>query len=112
VKTLLEQADSLKLNLTRDQRTKLNTIESVYNRQIDSVGNMVAQILVEAGPRPDLGALGPKLQKVNLGVITVLQQSVKDAQNALSAEQWAKVPERIRLPLSAAAQAQQQRPPR
>lgn len=48
---------------------------------------------------------------MNIGVITVLQQSVKDAQNALSAEQWAKVPEKIRLPLSVAAQAQQQRPP-
>ena len=110
VKALLEQADSLKLNLTRDQRTKLDNIESIYNKQIDSVGNMVAQILVEAGPRPDLGALGPKLQKVNLGVITVLQQSVRSAQGVLSAEQWAKVPEKIRLPLSAAAQ--QQRPPR
>jgi hypothetical protein len=112
VKSLLDQADSLGLNLTREQRAKLTGIESVYNKQIDSVGNMVAQILVDAGPRPDLGALGPKLQKVNLGVITVLQQSVKDAQSALTPEQWAKVPERIRLPLSAAAQQQQQRPPR
>jgi hypothetical protein len=110
VKSLLDQADSLGLNLTRDQRTKLTTINSVYSKQIDSVGDFVAGILVAAGPRPDLGALAPKLQSINVSVIKALTQSVKDAQATLSPEQWAKVPERIRLPLSAPPPAA--RPPK
>jgi hypothetical protein len=98
VKLLLEQADSLKLNLTADQRAKLTVISTTYSRQIDSVGNVVAQMLLDAGPHPDLGALAPRIQAINIGVIKVLQQAVKDAQTTLSPEQWAKLPERIRLP--------------
>lgn len=109
VKQLLDQGDSLKLDLTRDQRKKLSDINAVYSKQIDSVGDVVAKMLLDAGPRPDLGALAPKLQGINMGVIGALQKSVKDAQAALTPEQWAKVPERIRLPLS--APAPQQRPP-
>jgi hypothetical protein len=101
VKMLLEQADSLKLGLSTDQRAHLTVIADTYARQIDSVGAVVAQILIDAGPHPDLGALAPRMQSINLGVVKVLQQAVKDAQGVLSAEQWAKLPERIRFPLSA-----------
>ncbi len=114
VKLLLDQADSLELGLTRDQRVKLTAINAVYAKQIDSVGNVVAEILRAAGPRPDLGALAPKLQGINMGVIKALSQSVKDAQAALTPEQWVKVPQRIRLPLSApppAANGAAGRPP-
>jgi hypothetical protein len=97
------------LDLTRDQRVKLNAINATYTKQIDSVGDVVAKMLSDAGEHPDLGALAPKLQAINLGVLKVLTQSIKDAQTALSPEQWAKVPERIRLPFSAAAT--QARPP-
>jgi hypothetical protein len=109
IKTLIEQADSLNLDLTRDQRVKLNAINATYTKQIDSVGDVVAKMLSDAGEHPDLGAMAPKLQAINLGVLKVLTQSIKDAQTALTPEQWAKVPERIRLPFSAAAT--QARPP-
>jgi hypothetical protein len=115
VQRLIDTSDALGLNLTRDQRVKLNAIATRYAKEIDSVGTIIAQMLLDAGPRPDLGALAPKMQKVNLGVIGSLQQSVKDAQTTLTPEQWAKVPERIRLPLSAPppspAQSNQGRPP-
>jgi hypothetical protein len=112
VQTLVDQADSLELGLTRDQRVKLNTIATRYAAQIDSISNVVAQILVAAGPRPDVGALGPKMQNVNLTVIRILQQTIKDAQTTLAPEQWAKVPERIRLPFAQPPAAPPSRPPR
>lgn len=110
VKNLIDQADSLGLDLTRDQRIKLNDIANTYSKGIDSVGDVVAKMLMDAGPRPDLGALAPQMQKINLGVIGTLTKSVKDAQAVLTPAQWAKVPERIRLPLSAPPPAQN-RPP-
>ncbi|HXT17199.1 MAG TPA: carboxypeptidase-like regulatory domain-containing protein [Gemmatimonadaceae bacterium] len=112
VKSLVEQADSLKLNLTRDQRVKLNAISTKFSQQADSIITVIAQLLVDAGDHPDLGALAPKIQPANIFILKALQQSVKDAQNTLTPEQWAKVPERIRLPLSAPPPSQQQqRPP-
>lgn len=101
VQLLLDTAEVLQLNLTRDQRSKLGTIAARYKVQIDSVGTLIAELLVAAGPKPDLAALAPKIQTVNLGVIKALQQSVKDAEGALTPAQWAKVPDRIKLPLSA-----------
>src|SRR6185503_6748211 len=110
--SLVEQADSLKLNLTRDQRVKLNAISTKFSQQADSIITVIAQLLVDAGDHPDLGALAPKIQPANIFILKALQQSVKDAQNTLTPEQWAKVPERIRLPLSAPPPSQQQqRPP-
>lgn len=98
-KQLLEQADSLKLELTPEQTGKLTLMQDAYAHQMDSVLTYVATVLRDAGPNPDVGALGPKLQSVNVGVVKALQQLLKDMQATLTPAQWAKVPDKIKFPL-------------
>jgi len=96
---LLDQADSLHLALTGPQRTHLKAIAARYKQQIDSIGLAVAKLLVDAGPKPDLGALAPKLTGVNVAVVKILQQVERDLQAAVTPEQWAKIPDRIKFPI-------------
>jgi hypothetical protein len=96
---LLDQADSLRLGLTSPQRTRLKAIAARYKQQIDSIGMAVAKLLVDAGPKPDLGALAPKFTSVNVFVVKTLQQVERDMQAAITPEQWAKVPDRIKFPV-------------
>lgn len=100
VQVLLGQADSLNLGISADQRLQLDTIAVSFARQLDSVRLVMAQVIVDAGPRPDRAVLAPKILSINLRIIRLLQASVKDAQGVLTPEQWARVPERIRLPLA------------
>ena len=96
---LLDQADSLKLDLTAGEKSRLKTIAATYKQQIDSIGDVVGKLLLDAGPNPDLGALQPRFVSVNVFVVKILQQVVRDMQATLTAEQWAKVPDKIKFPL-------------
>jgi hypothetical protein len=99
VERILDAADSLTLDLTKDQRTNLTAIAAHYRTLVDSIGDAVAKLLAGGGAHPDLGAMAPKLQQVNIAIVKELQQSIKNAEGALTPAQWAKVPDRIKFPL-------------
>jgi hypothetical protein len=99
VQRILDGADSLKLDLTTAQRATLTAIATRYTTFVDSIGDAVAVLLSANGGRPDLGAMAPKLQQVNISIVKELQQSIKDAEAAITPAQWAKVPDRIKFPL-------------
>ena len=99
VQSILDKADSLQLDLTADQRTKLTAVAVRYHTVVDSIGDTVGKLLVAGGARADVGALAPVLQQVNIVIVRELQQSVKNAEAALTPAQWAKVPDRVKFPL-------------
>jgi hypothetical protein len=43
--------------------------------------------------------MAPTLQQVNIVIVRELQQSVRNAEAALTPSQWAKVPDRIKFPV-------------
>lgn len=116
IKMTLEAADSLKLNLSDAQLARLRALNDSANQQADTLIGAIAQVLSKAGSNPDPGSIAPKLQRTQSEALKIIQRSVTDLKSILTAEQWARLPDRIRFPLQAPAarpqQAQpQQRPP-
>jgi hypothetical protein len=56
------------------------------------------KMLTANGGRPDMGAIGPRLQEVNLAIVKALQQSIKTTETTLTPAQWAKLPDKIKYP--------------
>lgn len=100
IKTLLASEDSLHLDLAASQRTKLLELERAYEAKLDSLVTQAAEILVAAGPKPDPAVIGPRLQNNNRAAVAAVQGAVTDLKAVLTPEQWAKLPEKIRLPLA------------
>ncbi|MDB4908845.1 MAG: hypothetical protein JWO05_3629 [Gemmatimonadetes bacterium] len=100
MKLLLDQADSLQLSLTPLQVARLTTLNDALTTHLDSVVTAIATMLSAAGPRPDPGAIAPKIQAQNMILIKAIQDAVGDIRKNLTEAQWAKLPERIRLPLA------------
>lgn len=102
VDSLLKKADSLELALTDAQRTALAAEGARYRTVIDPPVVAIAALLAANDGRPDLGAIAPKLQEQNLVLVRLIQQSLANVKGVLTAEQWAKVPDKIRFPFGQA----------
>ena len=113
IKLALESADSLKLNLTPAQLTKLRAMNDSINQRADTLVGMIAQVLSKAGSNPDPGSIAPRLQRTQTEALAIIQRSVTLLKGELTAEQWALLPDRIKFPLqqAPAARPQPQRPP-
>ncbi|MEO7455840.1 MAG: carboxypeptidase-like regulatory domain-containing protein [Gemmatimonadaceae bacterium] len=111
LKLLLEQADSLGLALSAKQVANLTARNGAFTNDVNEVITEMATILSNAGPRPDPGSISPKLQAKNERLKTIFQQVVDAIRAELTADQWGKLPERIRLPLAQPA-ARPSRPDR
>ena len=48
--------------------------------------------------RPDMGAMAPRLQEINVSIVRELQQGMKRVEGTLTSAQWAKVPDKIKYP--------------
>jgi len=96
--TLLERADSLGLALTAPQRDAVHAAAAQYRVFVDARGDEIARMLTANNGRPDMGALGPRLQEINLAIVRELQRSLKTVEAALTPAQWAKLPDRIKFP--------------
>jgi len=112
VKLALEQADSLKLNLSAEQLTRLKAINDSINQRADTIVGVIAEILSKAGSNPDPGSIAPKLQRTQTEALAIIQRSVTILKANLTEQQWALLPDRIKFPLQAPGAAPQQRPQR
>jgi hypothetical protein len=98
IDSLLRVADSVALNLTDVQRTELARLNMQYRRFVDARGDEFAVLLSSNNGRPDMGAIAPRLQTLNLAIVRELQAMIKGVETALTPAQWAKVPDKIRFP--------------
>jgi len=113
IKMALAAADSLKLNLTPEQLAKLTPVSDSLNQRADTLVGMIAEVLSKAGSNPDPGSIAPKLQRTQTEAIAIIQREVQILKATLTPEQWALLPDRIKLPFQAPQpqRQQQQRPP-
>ncbi|HYD52857.1 MAG TPA: carboxypeptidase regulatory-like domain-containing protein [Gemmatimonadaceae bacterium] len=103
MRELLHVRDSVGLALTPAQEQQITALRARYDVAIDSLIGVVAQIVSDAGPNPDPGQIGPKIQPIQMQLLKLIQQVVVDAKAVLTAEQWAKLPEWVKLPLQVPA---------
>jgi hypothetical protein len=96
--SLLKAADSLKLELSAEQQKAIAEASAKYRAFVDGRGDEFAALLTSNNGRPDMGALAPKLQTLNLSIVRELQGAVKAVEGILTPAQWAKVPDKIKFP--------------
>lgn len=96
--SLLRVADSLGLALTPAQQNAVQAAAKSYRTFVDVQIDEIVTMLTANGGRPDMGAIAPRLQQVNLAIVKELQNAIKAAEAALTPAQWAKLPDKIRFP--------------
>ena len=93
---ILARKDSIAL--TDSQVVRLTTIRDSLDAKNKQVSDEVKSVIEKAGANPDagalFGALRPKLEEGRANA----QKAVAEAKGILTAEQWAKLPERIKNP--------------
>jgi hypothetical protein len=96
---ILDLNDSLKLDLTVDQKAKLTTLGDTLQAKADTIVGSLAQTLGGTDARnADPLQLGMKMRgKIQEGR-TLAQKAIKDAESVLTPEQWAKVPKEVKEP--------------
>jgi hypothetical protein len=106
---IINLKDSLQLN--DDQVAKLTVVSDSLNAQNTELAAVVRKDVEGAGANPDMAALNarlrPQLEKVQVNQQTALRQ----AQAILTAEQWQKLPPRIRNGRAGGPGARGGRPP-
>ncbi len=95
---ILDQPDTLKLNLTDGQKSLLHLMADSLAKQIDTLGVHLQERITKAGNNVDNNAMLAFLRPVLVEAQELGALSVKQAQLILTKEQWAKLPERIRNP--------------
>lgn len=94
VAQIIQLKDSL--SLTADQIAKLQPLADSVGARNTALSEEMQKLLREAGANPDMGALVGKLQPKLNEVRESTDAILKEVQQVLSAEQWAKLPPRIR----------------
>jgi hypothetical protein len=96
---ILDLNDSLKLELTADQKAKLTTLGDTLQAKSDTIVGALAQTLGGTDAKnADPLQLGMKMRgKIQEGR-ALATQAIKDAQAVLTPEQWAKVPKDVKEP--------------
>jgi len=89
----------LKLELTPDQITRLQTAGDAFKLRSDSLIDKVANILGDSTQKnPDPMTIFAKLQPSMTEGRKLATQAITDAKAILTPAQWAKVPDRIKTP--------------
>ena len=89
--------DSLKLALTTAQKARLTELSNVIAVKADKIAEELADILTSAGVAPDPQVIGARMQGKTAEARALAEESVADLQKVLTAEQWAKLPESVRV---------------
>ena len=89
--------DSLKLALTAAQKARLTELSNVVAVKADNIAEELADVLTSAGVAPDPQVIGARMQGKTSEARAVAEESVADLQKVLTAEQWAKLPESVRV---------------
>jgi hypothetical protein len=96
---ILELNDSLKLDLTADQKTKLQTMGDSLQVKADTLVGSLAQTLGGNEARnADPLQLGMRMRGRIQEGRALAQKAIKDAESVLTPEQWAKVPKEVKEP--------------
>jgi hypothetical protein len=91
---ILNLRDSLKLSA--EQVTKLQVVSDTLNAKNVEAAQVVMKDVESAGANPDMAALNARLRPVLEKVQANQQTALREARAILSAEQWQKLPPRIR----------------
>ena len=96
---ILDLNDSLKLELTAEQKGKLGVLGDSLQAQADTIIGSLAQTLGGTDAKnADPLQLGIKMRgKIQEGRV-LAQKAIKDAQAVLTPEQWAKIPKDVKEP--------------
>jgi len=84
------------LKLTEEQVTKLRVVSDTLNAQNMELAEVVRKDLEGAGANPDMAALNARLRPQLEKVQANQQSALRQAQAILSADQWTRLPPRIR----------------
>jgi hypothetical protein len=95
---VIAQSDSLKLDLTTEQKTALRALSDEIAPKIDQLADEMADLLTSAGSNPDPAVMGARMQGKTNDARKLAEKSVADLQKALTPVQWAKLPESIKTP--------------
>ncbi len=89
--------DSLKLALTATQKARLTELSNDIAVKADKIAEDLADVLTSAGVAPDPTVIGARMQGKTNEARKVVEESVVDLQKTLTAEQWAKLPDSIKV---------------
>ncbi len=109
---ILDLDDSLKLELTTDQKSKLEVMRDSLQVKADTLIGTLAQTLGSDEARSaDPQQLGARMRGRVQEARALAQQALKDAEGILTTEQWAKIPKDIKEPFQAQQGQGRRRPP-
>ena len=89
--------DSLKLDLSATQKARLTELSNDIAVKADKIAEDLADVLTSAGVAPDPTVIGARMQGKTNEARGVAERSVADLQQVLTAEQWAKLPDSVRV---------------
>ncbi|HVD60451.1 MAG TPA: carboxypeptidase regulatory-like domain-containing protein [Gemmatimonadaceae bacterium] len=101
---ILELNDSLKLDLTDDQKAKLTTAGDSLQAKADTLIGALAQQLGNADKNGDPMQLGMRMRGRIQEGRKLAETAIADAEKILTPEQWAKVPKNVKEPLQGRGQ--------
>ena len=90
--------DSVQLGLTEDQQARLKLLGDSLQAKIDPAIDEIAETIARQGKNADPQALRMTLGRRLGEARALVQQAMTDAQQTLTAEQWAKVPADLKSP--------------
>ena len=99
-RTVLDRADTLKLDLTASQITLLTVLADSLVHQIDTLGIKVSAKMHSIGNNADQAAIQVQLRGILADAQQMGARAIAEVQIILTKEQWAKLPENIKHPLS------------
>ena len=109
---ILELSDSLRLDLTADQKSRLQLMGDSLQVKADTLIGALAQTLGSNDARnSDALQLGARMRGRIQEGRALAQQAVKDAELILTPEQWAKIPSEVKQPFQAQQGQRRNRPP-
>ncbi|CAN5916571.1 TonB-dependent receptor [soil metagenome] len=89
--------DSLKLALTAAQKARLTEFSNDIAVKADRIAEDLADVLTSAGVAPDPAVIGARMQGKTNEARDVAEKAVADLQQTLTAEQWAKLPDSVKI---------------
>jgi hypothetical protein len=89
--------DSLKLALTAAQKARLTEFSNDIAVKADKIAEDLADVLTSAGVAPDPAVIGARMQGKTNEARGVAEKAVADLQQTLTAEQWAKLPDSVKV---------------
>ena len=95
---ILELNDSLALDLSPEQKRKLQVLGDSLKMKSDTLVNALAETLGETGRNADPMQVGMRMTTRIQEGRGLAQAAIKDAEAVLTPDQWAKIPKSVKEP--------------